>query len=91
MKSINIYKTAEIFILHVVDPRMNGLIWGVCGPIMPIVRYFGIMYVCMYVCTYLRMYVCTFVRMYACMYARIAQKLAKTVIQYSINNTNAHI
>jgi hypothetical protein len=33
--------------IYTVDPRMNGLIGGVGGPIMPIVRYLRIM------CTYI--------------------------------------
>jgi hypothetical protein len=32
-----------------VDPRMNGLIAGVGGPVMPIVRYFRIMCVYVYI------------------------------------------
>ena len=31
------------------------------------------MYVCTYVCTYVRMYVCTYVRMYVCTYVGICR------------------
>jgi hypothetical protein len=39
----------ELKFIHVrVDPQMNGLIGGVGGPIMPIVRYFWFMYIYKY-------------------------------------------
>jgi len=43
----------------------------VCLYVCTYVRIYVCSYVCMYVCIYVRMYVCTYVRMYACTYVRM--------------------
>jgi acyl-CoA reductase-like NAD-dependent aldehyde dehydrogenase len=39
----------QVTVVCTVDPGMNGLKEGVGGPIMPIVRYFQIVYIYIYI------------------------------------------